>query len=130
MKTAFHIPTATERLGIVVVVKPSIWTAMALEEYRNHQEQFASMKPDTRQDLLTKYFQGTQRQKEELSAEVWLRMIASTISAGFVISAFAIATILYYFLKHLDVMVNSSRRSILLGFPTRRNTLRRTNSDD
>ncbi|KIW32454.1 uncharacterized protein PV07_04000 [Cladophialophora immunda] len=87
--------------------KPQAWTAMAIEEFNKRKykadEGFvsdASEKPD----LMAKYLDGRNRHKDRVSDETILRMISSTIAAGFDTSAFTMTAILYYLVKYPGAM--------------------------
>ncbi|KIX02762.1 uncharacterized protein Z518_08704 [Rhinocladiella mackenziei CBS 650.93] len=84
------------------VSKPPVWTAMAIEEFQRHQQPNLKEKFNLQPDLLTKYIQGGERNKENVRPEVLIRMISSTISAGFDTSAFTMTTILYFLLRNPD----------------------------
>lgn len=86
------------------VGSPPPWTAMAMEELEVRRQQDGGLKGDKKPDLLTKYLEGAQRHADSISTAVLLRLISSTISAGFDTSAFTMTTILYYLLKNPDAM--------------------------
>ncbi|EXJ66934.1 uncharacterized protein A1O5_10129 [Cladophialophora psammophila CBS 110553] len=84
--------------------KPQAWTAMALEEFNKRQNKTAEGYVsddgcDDRPDLMAKYLTGRNRHKDSVSDESILRMISSTIAAGFDTSAYTMTTILYNLLK-------------------------------
>jgi cytochrome P450 len=104
--------------------KPQVWTTMALDETQRRQRLksgeaggFGSKKPD----LLSKYLCGWDRHKETVSETTMVRMVSSTIAAGFDTSAYTMTMILYNLLKHpaalkklrseLDNALNSGRLS-------------------
>ncbi|OQV04065.1 hypothetical protein CLAIMM_09012 [Cladophialophora immunda] len=110
--------------------KPQAWTAMAIEEFNKRKykadEGFvsdASEKPD----LMAKYLDGRNRHKDRVSDETILRMISSTIAAGFDTSAFTMTAILYYLVKYpgamkklraeIDEALNAGRLSPQPRFP-------------
>ena len=87
--------------------KPPLWTTMAMEEFAKR-KQTRSEKPneisEEKPDLMDKYLYGADRHKEKVSDETILRMIVSTISAGFDTSAYTMTVILYYLLKDPTAM--------------------------
>ncbi|OCT51281.1 hypothetical protein CLCR_08494 [Cladophialophora carrionii] len=105
-------------------IKPPAWTAMASEEYqervKSHSDKPVSMASE-KPDLLSKYLSGWEQHKETVSETNIVRMISSTIAAGFDTSACTITMILYNLLKHpaavkklrseLDDALNSGRLS-------------------
>jgi len=104
--------------------KPQAWTAMAIEEMANRQNLMSEKAIGTggeKQDLLSKYLFSGDRHKETVSNEVILRMVSSTIAAGFDTSAYTMTTIIYNLIKHpetwkklrleLDDALNAGRLS-------------------
>jgi cytochrome P450 len=100
---------------------PPIWTAMAIEELKVRQQQQQQQssgqmidkdaqepgKGVVKTDLLWKYVQGGTRHEDNvLPTEILLKLISSTISAGFDTSAFTMTTILYFLLKNPDSVKN------------------------
>ncbi len=102
--------------------KPPVWTTMAKEELaaRQAQETGKMAEDGAKSDLLSKYINGATRHKD-VSMELLMRMISSTISAGFDTSAFTMTTIIYFLLKNplamkklraeLDAAVNAGELS-------------------
>lgn len=83
--------------------KPQAWTAMAIEEFnnrRNKKQPAAAAAGDDKPDLLAKFMSGGDRHRDTVSTETVLRMVSSTISAGFDSSAFTMMSILYMLLKN------------------------------
>ncbi|KAJ9606536.1 hypothetical protein H2200_008544 [Cladophialophora chaetospira] len=85
--------------------KPQAWTAMAIEEMGQRQK----MKPSDgtggqKPDLLSKYLFSGDRHKENVSDQMILRLVSSTIAAGFDTSAYTMMTIFYNLLKHPEAM--------------------------
>ncbi|KAK5196877.1 hypothetical protein LTR20_009369 [Exophiala xenobiotica] len=80
---------------------PPLWTTMAKEELATRQAQeFGKVAKDgAKSDLLSKYIDGATRHKD-VSMELLMRMVSSTISAGFDTSAFTMSTIFYFLLKN------------------------------
>ncbi len=84
---------------------PPVWTTMAKEELAARQAQGPGkmVKNGAKPDLLSKYIDGATRHKD-ISTELLMRMISSTISAGFDTSAFTMSTIIYFLLKNPGAM--------------------------
>ncbi|KIY00905.1 uncharacterized protein Z520_03571 [Fonsecaea multimorphosa CBS 102226] len=83
--------------------KPQAWTAMAIEEFNKRRDK-ASEGLSDKPDLMAKYLDGRSRHKDSISDETILRMISSTIAAGFDTSAFTMTAIIYYLLKYPEAM--------------------------
>ncbi|EXJ58299.1 hypothetical protein A1O7_05724 [Cladophialophora yegresii CBS 114405] len=87
--------------------KPPAWTAMASAEY-DKRVKLHSDKPGGREsrkpDLLSKYLSGAEQHKDSVSQTTIVRVISSTIAAGFDTSAYTITMTLYYLLKHPAVL--------------------------
>lgn len=84
--------------------KAPIWTTMAIEEYQKRIGKSCLEKADQKPDLLSKYLQGGERHKNIVSHEAVIRMISSTISAGFDTSAYTMTTIIYFLLRNPDTL--------------------------
>ena len=88
---------------------PAAWTGMAMEEF-NKRQKLHPEKADgadieaAEPDLMEKYLFGGDRHKETVSDETILRMVSSTIAAGFDTSAYTMTTILYNLLKNSEAM--------------------------
>ncbi|OAP60317.1 hypothetical protein AYL99_05319 [Fonsecaea erecta] len=87
--------------------KPQAWTVMAMEEFNKRKEKepkgFRSDACD-KSDLMAKYLDGCNRHKDSVSEETILRMVSSTLAAGFDTSAFTMTAIIYYLLKYPEAM--------------------------
>jgi cytochrome P450 len=92
---------------------PPVWSAMARDEFEKRRRWNAKEKAatiDSRStDLLSKYLFGADRHKETVSDELILRMVSSTIAAGFDTSAFTMTAIIYELLKYPESMKRLSR---------------------
>ena len=110
--------------------KPAAWTAMAREEFNMRRKTKSKEGFDTggeKPDLLSKFLFGGDRHKESVSDVTILKMVSSTIAAGFDTSAFTMTVIMYNLLKHPEAMkklrseiedaLNAGRLSVLPRFP-------------
>ena len=77
------------------------WVKMALEKL---EERRSSDKSPTKQDLLAKYMAGAEKHSEFLDEENLMRLISSTVSAGFDTTAFTMTTMLYYLTQSPSAM--------------------------
>lgn len=85
--------------------KPPVWTAMAMEEMGKRQKLMSGEgMGDQKMDLMSKYLFGGDRHKDNISDQIIMRMVSSTISAGFDTSAFTMTTIIYNLLKHPEAL--------------------------
>ena len=81
--------------------KAPFWVRMAIEKIQSRQ---GSDRSAGKHDLLSKYMAGAEKHSDFLDGENLLRLIASTVSAGFDTTAFTMTIMLYYAMQNPSVM--------------------------
>lgn len=77
------------------------WVKMAFDKL---QERRSSNKSAAKQDLLSKYMAGAEKHSDFLDEANLMRLISSTISAGFDTTAFTMTIMLYYLMQNPSTM--------------------------
>lgn len=73
------------------------WALLALTTLKTRKERTGESKT---KDLLDKYIDGMDKHRDVLDPDLTLRMVGSTISAGFDTTAFTMTSIIFYLLKN------------------------------
>ena len=81
--------------------RPPPWVTMALQKLQNRQD---ADKTPPKQDFLSKYIAGGEKHGDILDRETLMRIISSTISAGFDTTAFTMNAMLYYLMQNPSAM--------------------------
>jgi len=80
-----------------VKTSPPEWARMAVQELHSHK---TKNRTTGQKDLLDKYIEGGEKHRDTVNPETMLRMVTSTISAGFDTTALTLISIIYCLIKN------------------------------